>query len=387
MSTQTLNPIDSKELYSQYSWYEKSFLPAVQTACDEFFLKGFKFEMMSVSKNVNPMLGKDYYFVTKIMIDKQYDMFFRCSEGAVSLILDRVLGKNNRYFNLNKLTDLEAKIITSFNDYMFGVTSKLLSPPPAGELRRTNFDVIHLTYIIKDVDENTCGKFIISIPQALLHPESIVSSGEKFENTTFAKSTLPVNIIIGTTKFSMFELKNLSVEDMVIFDNSNVKKMVLKVADYEQEINLNPNFGLITPIEDNGGDSMGANNLWDSIEVEMNAEFDAVKISLGDLKNIEEGNVVDLTSIYDNKVTLRVEDKTIARGDLVIVNDRYGVKITEIIADKPEKAVAPAGDAGSDDDFYPQEDVQGAPVDTEHGADGNADEFDYSDFELDDEDI
>ena len=387
MSTQTLNPIYTKELYSQYSWYEKTFLPAVQTACDEFFLQGFKFEMLSISKNVNPMLGKDFYFVTKIRVDKQYDMFFRISENAVSLILDKILGKNNKLFNLNKITDLEAKILTSFNDYMYGITSKILSEPPAGELRRTNFDMIHLTYIIKDIDQKTCGKFVISIPEALLKPENIVSSGEKFTNTTFAKSTLPVNIYIGNTRFSMYDLKNLAVEDMVIFDNSNIRKMILKTSEYEQEFNINPNYGLITPIEDNGGEEMSTKNLWDSIEVEMNAEFDAVKISLGDLKNIEEGKVVDLTSIYDNKVTLRVEDKTIARGDLVIVNDRYGVKITEIIANKNNEEIASNSiDSEDENDFYPQEeDLNQGEYHQESSNDD--DEFDYSDFELDDEDI
>ena len=386
MSTQTLNPIYPKELYSQYSWYENSFLPAVQKGCDEFFLEGFKFDMLSISKNINAMIGKDFYFVTKIRIDKQYDMFFRISEDAVSLILDRVLGKSNKIFNLNKLTDLEAKILTAFNDYMFGITSKILSDPPAGELRRTNFDVIHLTYLIKDPTMKTFGKFIISIPEALLKPETIVSTGEKFENTTFAKSTLPVDILVGSTKFSMFDLKNLAVEDMVIFDNSNIRKMVLRVDDYEQGINISPNYGLVTPIEDNGGEDMGAKNLWDSIEVEMNAEFDAVKITLGDLKNIEQGNVVDLTSIYDNKVTLRVEDKTIAKGDLVIVNDRYGVKITEIIANKGvEETPVANNEYENENDFYPpQEEMNEAPQHVEQGANED-DEFDYSDFELDDD--
>ena len=342
--------------------------------------------MLSISKNINAMIGKDFYFVTKIRIDKQYDMFFRLSEDAVALILDKILGKNNKIFNLNKLTDLEAKILTAFNDYMFGITSKILSDPPAGELRRTNFDVIHLTYLIKDPAMKTCGKFILSIPESLLNPETIVSTGEKFENTTFATSTLPVDILVGSTKFSMFDLKNLAVEDMVIFDNSNIRKMILKVDDYEQGINLSPNYGLVTPIEDNGGEEMGAKNLWDTIEVEMNAEFDAVKITLGDLKNIEQGNVVDLTSIYDNKVTLRVEDKTIARGDLVIVNDRYGVKITEIIANKQGgQPTAETNYAEDENDYYPQEEEMAqAPQHMEQSSDDN-DEFDYSDFELDDD--
>ena len=385
MSTQTINSINSKELYVQYDWYKNTFPPVVQKSCDEFFLPGFKFALIGISKNINVLMDKDFYFVTKIRIDKQYDMFFRSSEKAISLILDRVLGKPNRSFNLNRMTDLEAKIITSFNDYMFNMTSQFLSPPPPTELRRTNFDVIHLTFIIKDIDEPKFGKFIVSLPAALLNPDTITSKGEKFDNTTFKTSTLDVKIKIGSTKFSMYDLKSLDTEDIVVFDNSNTKKMTLVIDDYEKEIKLNPNLGLITPTdENNGGNNMGANNLWDSIEVEMTAEFDPVKITLGDLKNIEDGMVVDLTSIYDNKVTLKVEDKIIARGELVIVNDRYGVKISEVTAQQKENVSAVA------DDFETMPADETVPEETEDetpAADQQDEEFDYSDFELDDEDI
>lgn len=390
MSTQTLNSIASKELYLQYDWYKKTFPPVIQQSCDEFFLPGFKFEMIGISKNINALMDKDSYFVTKIRIDKQYDMFFRSSEKAISLILDRVLGKPNRSFNLNRMTDLEAKIITSFNDYLFNMASKLLSPAPATELRRTNFDVIHLTFVIKDIEDAKFGKFIVSLPAALLNPDTVECKDEKFDNTTFSKSTLDVKIKIGSTRFTMLDLKNLDQEDIVVFDNSNTKQMALIIDDYEKEIKLNPNLGLITPIDDdNGGNNMGANNLWDSIEVEMNAEFDAVKITLGELKKIEDGMVVDLTSIYDNKVTLKVEDKTIARGELVIVNDRYGVKISEVIAQqKGEKAAVPNNEFGEEipQEFESNNNTQEIQEETPN-ADQQDEEFDYSDFELDDEDI
>ncbi len=390
MSTQTLNSIASNELYSQYNWYRNTFPPVIQQACDEFFLPGFQFQMIGISKNINALMDKDSYFVTKIRIDKQYDMFFRSSEKTIAIILDRILGKSGRSFNLNKMTDLEAKIITAFNDYMFNMTSKFLAPPPPNELKRSNFDIIHITFVIKDIDNTkTAGKFIVSLPAALLTPESVSPTGEKFDNSAFKTSTINAKIKVGSTKFSMFDLKNLDTEDIVVFDNSNAKKMTLVIDDFIKEINLNPNLGLITPTDNNGGNDMGADNLWDSIEVEMNAEFDAVKITLGELKNIEEGLVVDLTSIYDNKVTLKVEDKAIARGELVIVNDRYGVKISEVIAPQATDAVPQTTGNEFADEYpaaaegfeIPEEDNNTPPTEQQD------EEFDYSDFELDDEDI
>lgn len=396
---QTLNPLTSKELYSQYNWYKESFLPVLKDTYDDFFQSGFQVELLSISENINALMGKDFYFVTKIRIDKQHDAFFRCSQDCVSLILNKVLGKNNKRFSLDKLTDLEAKIMTSFNDNLFNNIADILSPPSATEIRRTNFDVIHLTFLVKDNEENVCGKFILSLPKVLLKPDSIISNGEKFANTMFKKSTLDVNIKIGSTKFSLLELKNLDIDDTVVFENSNTKKMTLSVRDYEKEINLKVNLGLVTPIDDNnGGNNMGAENLWDSIEVEMIAEFDSVKITLGELKNIEAGNVVDLTSLYENKVTLKVENKTIAKGELVIINDRYGVKITDIVANnnssQPVNNASTNGQQNDekiedeDADFDENETEEQEEEESGEGeAEEEEEEFDYSDFELEDEDI
>ena len=396
MINQKINSIDYKELYAQYSWFEKNYPPAVQAACDEFFLPGFQFILAGISKNINTLMDKDAYFVTKIRIDKLHDMFFRMSEKAVAIVLDKVLGKPNSKFNLNKLTDLEAKIITSFNDYMFNMTSKFLSPPPP-TLKRTNFDVVHLNFLLKDIEKNQVAKFVITLPEVLLKPETVVSKGDKFDYGNFSRSVIDVAIKVGNTKFKLVDVKNIDVDDIVVFDNSNINHMVMKFKDYEKEINLNPNLGLVIPVENEGGeDNMAGENtnLWDSIEVEMSARFDTVKITLGELKSIEEGLVVDLTSIYDNKVTLSVEDKPIARGELVIVNDRYGVKVEEVIAQMPAKesaagqSVQPADiDGQAAEPAVEQANNQQAPVQPDGKPADEEDEFDYSDFELEDEDI
>ena len=397
MVNKNINSTDYKELYAQYNWFADNYPAVVQQSSDEFFLEGLQFILIGISKNINTLMDKEAYFVTKVMIDKLHDMFFRTSEKAVGIILDRALGKPNSRFNLNRLTDLEAKIITSFNDYMFNSLAKFLSPARP-ELKRSNFDVVHLTFLIKDTNTNQVAKFIITLPDELLNPDVVTSQEEKFDYGDFATSIIDVAIKVGTTRFKLIDVKNIDIDDIVVFDNSNTNHMVLKFRDYEKEINLNPNLGLVIPVGNDGGNEEMADNtnLWDSIEVEMSAQFDTVKITLGELKNIEEGLVVDLTSIYDNKVTLSVEDKPIARGELVIVNDRYGVKIDEVIAKAPKSEVQ-AGNSeliqqtGSDDFSDETMDMGEEEITHENteGGEQNSeeDEFDYSDFELEDDDI
>lgn len=397
MVNQNINSTDYKELYAQYNWFADNYPAVVQQSSDEFFLEGLQFILIGISKNINTLMDKEAYFVTKVMIDKLHDMFFRTSEKAVGIILDRALGKPNSRFNLNRLTDLEAKIITSFNDYMFNSLAKFLSPARP-ELKRSNFDVVHLTFLIKDTNTNQVAKFIITLPDELLNPDVVTSQEDKFDYGDFATSIIDVAIKVGTTRFKLIDVKNIDIDDIVVFDNSDTNHMVLKFRDYEKEINLNPNLGLVIPVDNDGGNEEMADNtnLWDSIEVEMSAQFDTVKITLGELKNIEEGLVVDLTSIYDNKVTLSVEDKPIARGELVIVNDRYGVKIDEVIAKAPKSEVQ-AGNSeliqqSSSDDFSDETMDMGEEEITHENTEGGEqnseeDEFDYSDFELEDDDI
>lgn len=378
------------QLYKQYNWFHNLFLNAVKNSGNEFFSELFDFQLISVSKNINILFQGDDYFVTKVRIDREYDAFFRFSESAVNMILDDILG-NDKKFNLTEITELEAKIISSFNDYLYKNLSKFLMPVNSKnetknrQNKRKNFDTINLTFFIKSKKTNSCAKLIISLPRVLLSPVSVKCKENKFDTSNFETSRIDVKIIIGTTKFSLQELKTLEKEDIVIFENSNINLMTLVYKDYKKQFKINPNLGLITSIDNNnGGNNMEENtlspNLWDNIQVEMGAEFEKVKITLGELKEIEQGLVLDLSSVYDNKISLKVEDKVIAKGELIIINDRYGVRIDEVfVTEKNEKA--------EQIQQNPQEinDEQQTPL--QESEPSSDEEFDYSDFELDDQDI
>lgn len=397
MANELKSAISTEQLYKEYNWYQNTFPDAVQSSCDEFFNPNFKMHLLGLSKNINCLIDDESCFVTKIKIDNEYDMFFRLTAKTVDLILTKILGQSKTKFNINKISELEAKVITSFNDYLFEHLKGLLQPPPQNELKRNNFDVIHLTFIIKEKEDfnNKTGKVVITLPAALLKPEAIASQESKFTEENFPDAVTFAKVYVGNTKFSLHDIKSLETEDVVVFENSNIESLQLTIYGETFPVKLNPNMDILIPEEDDGGEDMGTNapNIWDSIEVEMNAEFDTVKVTLGELKSIENGLVVDLTSLYDNNVTLKVEGKPIASGNLVIVNDRYGVKINQILTpDLTAKASAKAEEpvpsdenqSGAPDENYEGE--EGNPA-AEGEGEGGEEEFDYSDFELEDENI
>lgn len=378
--------IGKNELYSQYNWFSSVFSPKIQDSSDNFFSEAFDYKLVSVSENLNILFKGEDYFVTKIRFDRQNEIFLRISAGGVKNILNNTLGSSEQPFSMTTLSELEAKIITAFNEFIYKNIFPVFSPKtlPA----RSSQNIIHLTFFFKSKDSEDFGKCIISIPQILLSPEEVLLIDEKYEVSDFSKSPVEVDIKAGTTKFYLKDLKNLEKEDLVIFEDSNIQEMRLIYGDYQTDFRIAPNPGLIMSLENiNGGHNMNENtlsqNLWDNIQVEMDAKFDSVKITLGELKSIEQGLVVDISSVYDNKILLKVEDKTIASGELVIINDRYGVKIDEIFASQKvqvqEISQANAEMISDDEELAAQSQEQAVSEENE--------EFDYSDFELDEQDI
>lgn len=386
----------SSELYRQFGWFDDTFVPPVQEASDEFFDKGFEFKLVSISENMNVLTKSESFFVTKVQVGPRNDIFIRISQSAISVILDKILGKTNKRFDLSSISDLEAKIITSFNDYLYEKIS--------GNINKENLtkypEEINISYFVRNMSSDESARFVISVPKQMLNPLTLAEPEKPLNDRIFKDALSEVNLHVGSTMFSVNDIKHISVGDIVVFENSNSHEMTLVCDNILQKFNLNPNEELIIPYDYNGGDEMdnsqNITNLWDSLQVEMSAEFDKIKISLGELKDIQEGLVVDISSVYNNKVSLKVGNKIIAKGELVIINDRYGVKISnvtaeDIMAGAPVSIadVEPVGEQEEQKSAIINPDASAEEQATESaqgGAEGGGD-FDYSDFDIDADDL
>ncbi len=357
-----MNSVFFDDLYKQFAWFDSVFTPLVKQCSSEFFFDGFEYKLASISTNMNVLSQNDTFFVTKIKINSKNDVYIRISQDAINVILDKVLGKNNRRFDLAEVSELEARIITAFNDSLYEMLASNFNIEPH---KRYN-EILHFTYFVKSEASDTAAKFIISVPKEILSPQELEVKEPRFTDRDFAHSPVEVDLKLGTTMFPLAEIKKLDVGDIVVFENSSSSEMTLVCGNIVQKFKVKPNITIIEPCENTGGDGMEDNvntNLWDSIQVDMAAEFDKVKVTLGELKSIEEGLIVDLCSVYDNKVSLKVGGKTVAAGELVIINDRFGVRIEHVSESDPAPVQEPAAE------------VQEA----------QADDFDYSDFEVEEE--
>lgn len=385
----TIKTSFSSELYSQYNWFKATFEPSIQEACDEFFDPGFEFKMVGLSENMNVLTQNESFFVTKMSLDPKNDIFVRISQNAIQLILDKILGKSAKKFELSNITDLEAKIITSFNEYLY----KKISPNVDRTVLEKHPVTINLSYFIRNLSSDESARFVLSFPKSVLKPVALpeLSDEEKINEMLFKDSLIEVSLYIGKTSFSVNDVKKLDVGDIVLFEDSNAREMTLICDNIMQKFAVNPNKEIIVPIdpnvnngEDEEMDTSNITNLWDSLQIEMSAEFEKIKVSLGEIKNIQEGLVVDISSVYNNKVSLKVGEQVVADGELVIVNDRYGVKITNVTADSfKNMGGIPNVPLGGNDIAQSVAQANPQPAAEQNPPAEVGEDFDYSDFDLD----
>ena len=62
----------------------------------------------------------------------------------------------------------------------------------------------------------------------------------------------------------------------------------------------------------------------------MQAEIARSSVSLYDVMLWKEGTIVKFDKIVGSTIDLLIGERLIARGEVVVVNDRYGVRINEI---------------------------------------------------------
>jgi flagellar motor switch protein FliN/FliY len=68
------------------------------------------------------------------------------------------------------------------------------------------------------------------------------------------------------------------------------------------------------------------------IPLEVTVEIGRVRLAIRDLLQLGAGSVVELAKAAGEPLDVLVNGKPIARGEAVMVNDRFGVRLTDIIS-------------------------------------------------------
>ena len=69
-----------------------------------------------------------------------------------------------------------------------------------------------------------------------------------------------------------------------------------------------------------------------NIPLEVSVEVGSKRITLEELFSLKPSSVIVLDKMLSEPVDIKVNGRKIAEGELVVVNDRFGVKITKIVS-------------------------------------------------------
>lgn len=68
------------------------------------------------------------------------------------------------------------------------------------------------------------------------------------------------------------------------------------------------------------------------IPLQVSVEIGRTKMLINDLLQLGQGSVIELEKLVGEPFEVLVNDKLVARGEVVVVNERFGVRLTDIIS-------------------------------------------------------
>jgi len=83
-----------------------------------------------------------------------------------------------------------------------------------------------------------------------------------------------------------------------------------------------------------GAASLGSNNLDMILDIPVNltVELGRTKIAIRSLLQLAQGSVVELDGLAGEPMDVLVNGCLIAQGEVVVVNDKFGIRLTDIIS-------------------------------------------------------
>jgi flagellar motor switch protein FliN/FliY len=68
------------------------------------------------------------------------------------------------------------------------------------------------------------------------------------------------------------------------------------------------------------------------IPLTVTVELGRSKMLINDLLQLGQGSVIELTKLVGEPLEVLVNAKLVARGEVVVVNDKFGVRLTDIVS-------------------------------------------------------
>jgi len=103
--------------------------------------------------------------------------------------------------------------------------------------------------------------------------------------------------------------------------------------DKSGKLNAEAKTAQFSPVQDSGTSSVqrGLDFILD-IPLQITVELGRAQMLINDLLQLGQGSVVELSKLAGEPMEVLVNQKLIARGEVVVVNEKFGIRLTDIIS-------------------------------------------------------
>jgi flagellar motor switch/type III secretory pathway protein FliN len=399
---------------------------AIAQVLQQFWGLPVRVVFFGVSARMHYFWRTDDFHVSQLMLGDETSSaqepptaLLRLSDTACSALLSQALGPRSapqKQFSFAQLSSLEATVLNEFSRDVLSVCMKDLIRKPG---RTVSAEQVHLIWLVDalngpEQDGNAAkqplrfkepveiGKIILSLPANAVRTDAIsLLPSPEVPDLFFYHVLAEAKLYLGSTRMTLADLNQLEPGDMVVLEDSNHTRLALVDPQsgerlfFSTEIPYDPSLTIPYTQEFADMETQHAvsarQNLWDNLMIEVNAEFEPIKLPLKQLKQMSEGLVVEIGDVTHNKICLQVEGKVLAWGELIIVGDKFGIRVNRVeSAEGGSEPTAPTGEdsammlpsqAAPDPEAYHHE---------EAASDENPDNFlndDFDDLFDDEEDL
>lgn len=82
-----------------------------------------------------------------------------------------------------------------------------------------------------------------------------------------------------------------------------------------------------------GPAELDLNSLLD-VSVEISVEIGRTKMTIGELVSLSKGAIIELNKAAGEAVEIYVNERLLGKGEIIVVNERLGIRMMEIAAPK-----------------------------------------------------
>lgn len=154
------------------------------------------------------------------------------------------------------------------------------------------------------IDQEKSGRIVLVLPLSLI--ETLAAS-----STAITEAEIE--------ELEPMELRQQELDEL-ISQNEKAKTPAMPATAYPGEAVSGPSAQNIDLILD--------------IQLKLAARLGQVEMPVGEILKLAPGSVIDIDRFVDEPIELLVNDRLIARGEIVVVQENFGVRITEIVSQK-----------------------------------------------------